>query len=117
MGAARMAGVARVVFASRDVWAGAASMAETVPYLRRQGPLVEGPVQELEEPLVVLQLLRWGSAATGAFLEAWLEAFPRAWELSEELRESGVIHDLAQRGASAGRAWDGLVGASQPPSE
>ena len=42
-GAARMADVGGLRYASREPWAGSAAMFETAPYLRRGNPVVVGP--------------------------------------------------------------------------
>lgn len=108
MGAARMAGVGRVVFAARDVWAGAASMAESVPYLARLGPTVEGPEPQLEEPLVAWLLAHDAPAyRSGPFVDAWRERFPWALAAGHRLSEEGALRAVAKQGAE--QTWDALV--------
>lgn len=100
MGAARMAGVGRVVFATRDPWAGAASMAESVPYLARVGPRVEGPEPALEAALAAWLVASGGwSLRSGAFVDAWRERHPRALAAGARLRESGALRAAAEQGA------------------
>lgn len=107
MGAARMAGVGRVVFAARDPWAGSAVMADTVPYLQRQGPTASGPVPDLEAPLVALQtavhVARGGAAQ--AFLLVWDRAFPLPVAAGRSLHDRGVVEALVEREATAAEAW------------
>ena len=111
MGAARMAGVGRVAYASRDPWAGCAGMAEAVPYLRRSGPTVEGPDPALEAPLVAWQtavhLATYGGEP--AFLETWREVVPEACAAGRRLLEDGVLDALARRGAEVGEVWAALL--------
>lgn len=107
MGAARMAGIGRVVFAARDVWAGAASMATSVPYLARMGPAVEGPEPALEEALVTWLLAHDSPAfRSGPFVEAWRQRFPRALEVGVRL---GKGRALQAAGQGVDRVWQLLV--------
>ncbi len=108
MGAARMAGVGRIVYAARDLWAGAASMAQSVPYLARLGPTVQGPEPGLEEPLVAWLLTNDSPAyRSGPFVEMWQERFPRALAAGHRLAESGALRAVAEQGAE--QVWDALV--------
>lgn len=113
MGAARMVGVGHVVYASRDPWAGCASMAQSTPYLVRQGPTAEGPVPELEAPLVALQtavhLRRHGGDP--AFLAVWDDVLPHGVQAGRALHRDGAVPALVERDASACEAWAVLVAA------
>lgn len=102
-----MAGVGRVVYASRDVWAGAACMAESVPYLQRMGPKVSGPMSSLEAPL-----LAWQAAVhldiyrhSPEFLDRWEESFPDAVNAGKRLHADGVLRKLALGGADMEAVW------------
>lgn len=107
MGAARMSGVGRVVFAARDPWAGCAIMADTVPYLQRQGPTATGPVPGLEGPLVALQTAVHVARGDGArpFLGVWDGVLPVAVAAGRALHRDGEVEALVERGATAAEAW------------
>lgn len=112
MGAARMAGVGHVAYASRDPWAGCAVMADTVPYLRRRGPTVSGPEVGLEAPLVAWQTavhVRDDRGGVPAFLEVWSEAMPGPCSAGLRLAEDGALEDLAARGAEVEEVWTVLA--------
>ena len=111
MGAARMVGVARVVFAARDPWAGCAAMAETVPYLVRAGPLAEGPVPAMEDALVALQTAVHLAvdASPHDFLSVWGEVLPGAVATGRALHGDGVIAALVERQARPSEVWETLV--------
>ena len=113
MGAARMAGVGRVVFAARDPWAGCASMAERLPYFAHAGPTAEGPTMALEAPLVALQAAAHVQRGYGEheFMVVWAEAFPAAMAAGRALERDGVVTALTQRGAAAWEAWEVIVAA------
>lgn len=115
MGAARMAGVGDVVFAARDVWAGAASMAESVPYIKRQGPTVDGPVATLEEPVVAWQVAAWHGRLSGndEFSTVFRTAFPRAFAAGAALGESRALRHLVREDAGIEALWDALLFALQ----
>lgn len=100
MGASRMSGVGHVVYASRDVWAGAAIMADSVPYIRELGPSVEGPLHGLEEPLTTWLLAAYGDPdrRTGAFIEKWRTDFPRAAAVGQRLNRSRALREVAEDG-------------------
>ena len=107
MGAARMTGMARVVFAARDPWAGCSSMADTVPYLRERGPTVAGPEAALERPLIAWQtavMLRW-YGEDEPFLRRWREVLPDAVAAGARLAADGALEALARGDASAAEAW------------
>ncbi|HZW27947.1 MAG TPA: deaminase [Trueperaceae bacterium] len=117
MGAARMAGVGRVVFATRDAWAGCAVMAEVVPYLKRSGPTVEGPVPALEPAFsawCVSVLLRRHDEPN-AFLATLEASLPNPFAAGRLLHESGELSALAELGATAEEAWATVVAALQEP--
>lgn len=111
MGAARMSGVERVVYAARDPWAGCASMAEDVPYLKRSGPIVEGPEPALEAPLVVWQVaFHLGHRPEGsAVLDSYEECLPGPCEAGRKLFDSGTLSALAESEASTSEAWAVLI--------
>ena len=111
MGAARMASIAHITYASRDPWAGCAAMADTVPYLARRGPTAEGPVAGLEDVLVAWQVARHAAwyGETPDYMPVWREAMPRGYHAGMELFEARTLEELARRGAGAEDAWK-LVG-------
>ena len=107
MGAARMTGMARVVFAARDPWAGCSVMAEAVPYLRERGPTVAGPEAALEEPLIAWQtaaMLHWHGEEE-PFLRRWREVLPDAVAAGVRLAQGGALEALARRGAGVVDVW------------
>lgn len=108
MGASRMVGIGKVVYASRDAWAGAALMADSVPYIRQMGPSVEGPISSLEEPLMTWLLAAHGDQQlrTGAFIDRWRDDFPRAAQVGLRLNTTGALRAVAAGGASA--VWAAL---------
>lgn len=108
MGASRMAGIGQVVYASRDAWAGAAMMADSVPYLSQMGPSVEGPISGLEEPLMTWLLAAHGNQRlrTGTFVDRWRGDYPRAAEIGLRLNTSGALRDVAAGGVRA--VWAAL---------
>ena len=108
MGAARMASIAHVRYASRDPWAGCAAMAESVPYLARRGPTAEGPVPGLEDVLVAWQVVRHADwyGETPDFMPVWREGLPRGYGAGMELFDAGTLQALADRRASAEDAWN-----------
>ena len=113
MGAARMVGVGHVVFASRDPWAGCASMAERVPYLVRSGPTAQGPVTGLEGPLIALQTAEHlgANAEAHAFLAVWEDVLPVAVAAGRALHRDGMIATLVARNARPSEVWETLVAA------
>lgn len=112
MGAARMSGVERVSYASRDPWAGCASMSEEVPYLQRSGPKAEGPQPLLEAPLVAWQaavhLISYPDSSH--FLDIWNDCLPEACAAGRKLFESGTLTALADDGATTAEVWEVLQG-------
>ena len=112
MGAARMMGMARVVFAARDPWAGCSAMADEVPYLRERGPTVHGPEAGLEDPLIVWQtaihLRTYGEDEF--FLRRWRETLPDAVAAGVRLAASGALEALGRRRAPTAAVWAALVG-------
>ena len=113
MGAARMVGMGRVLYASRDPWAGCAAMADGVPYLVRSGPTAAGPVAALEAPLVALQTavhLRL-HASEPVFLAVWEEVLPAAVAAGRALHRDGVVRALVEGGVRTSEVWATLVAA------
>lgn len=111
MGAARIAGIAQVRYASRDAWAGCAVMSEVVPYLARRGPAADGPEPALEEPLLAWQVaahLR-GATREPPFLPTWRAQHPRVCALGEALAAEDTLGDLARLGADLAEVWSLLT--------
>lgn len=111
MGAARMSGVGQVVYAARDPWASCASMAEDVPYLKRSGPTIIGPVPTLEAPLIAWQVAFHLShrPAGSRFLEAYAECLPGPCQTGKELAQRGTLRALAESRAPTSDAWAALL--------
>lgn len=109
MGASRMADIGKVVYASRDVWAGAAVMADRVPYLQKMGPTVEGPIENLEEPLMTWLLAAHGDQQlrTGSFIAEWAKDHPVAAEVGARLNASQWLRAVAQDGVRA--VWHAIA--------
>ncbi len=107
--ASRMAGLGRVVFASRDEWAGAAVMAERIPYLKEMGPSVEGPIADLELPHKTWLLAAHGNqqVRSGSFIDRWRERHPLAAEVGSRLNTSQALRDVAADGVEA--VWSVLA--------
>ena len=107
MGAARMASITHLVYASRDPWAGCASMAHDVPYLARRGPTAEGPVAGLEDVLVAWQIVRHASwyGETPGFMPIWQQEMPRGYAAGMALFQDGRLQRLADQHADASTAW------------
>jgi tRNA(adenine34) deaminase len=111
MGAARMSGIGRIVFAARDPWAGCASMAHDVPYLKRSGPTVNGPELTLEAPLIAWQVaFHLSHRPDGSpFLDTYKECLPEWCKAGKRLAERGTLSALAERKASSSDVWTALV--------
>jgi tRNA(adenine34) deaminase len=109
MGASRMAGIGKVIYASRDAWAGAAVMAESVPYIQKMGPTVEGPIGELEEPLMTWLLAAHGDqqVRTASFIDRWRELQPVAAEVGMRLQATKALVAMAQSGVQA--VWETII--------
>lgn len=105
VGAARMADVGRLRYASREPWAGSAAMFETVPYLRRGGLGVVGAEDpRLEAVLVALQLerfLRLKPEALAPLLGLYEEVMPKATRIARDAHGSGLLRAMSADGASA----------------
>lgn len=104
-GAARMADVGGLRYASREPWAGSAAMFETVPYLRRGNLGVVGPEDpRLEAILVAVQVerfLRLQPKVLLPFLTLYEQVMPGATRAAREVHESGLLREMSANGASA----------------
>jgi tRNA(Arg) A34 adenosine deaminase TadA len=104
VGAARMADVGGLRYASREPWAGSAAMFETVPYLRRANLGVLGPEdQRLEAILVVLlveRYLRLEPKVLPSFLKLYEEIMPQATRIARDAHASGLLGTMGADGAS-----------------
>lgn len=104
-GAARMADVGGIHYASREPWAGSAGMFETVPYLRRAGLDVAGPENpRLEAVLVALQVerfLRLKPRILPRFLRLYEEVMPAATRAGRHAHHSGSLRAMSADGAPA----------------
>ena len=105
VGAARMADIGELRYASREPWAGSAAMFETVPYLRRANlGLVEPENPRLEAVLATLlveRYLRLKPKALPPFLQLYEEIMPQATRAARKAHRSGLLHTLAADDASA----------------
>lgn len=109
MGASRMAGIGNVIYASRDAWAGAAVMAASVPYIQEMGPTVEGPMGDLEEPLMAWLLAAHGDqqVRTASFMDRWRELQPVAAAVGMHLQATQTLVAVAQGGVQA--VWEAII--------
>lgn len=104
-GAARMADVAGLRYASREPWAGSAAMFETVPYLQRGNIGVTGPEDaRLEAVLVALQVERFlhlKPKVLQPFLNLYEKTMPEATMLRKKIHRSGLLRTMSRDGAPA----------------
>lgn len=104
-GAARMADVAELHYASREPWAGSAAMFETVPYLRRGNlDVVEPGDAQLEAVLVALQVERFlclGPKVLEPFLNLYEKTMPEATMVGKDAHCSGLLRAMNRDGAPA----------------
>jgi hypothetical protein len=102
-----MSGVGRVTYAARDPWAGCASMADGVPYLKRSGPAVDGPLTALEAPLVAWQTaVHFARHPDGsAFLDVYRDCIPEGFAAGKSLFEQGTLSELVRSRAKAEEVW------------
>ena len=102
-GATRMTDVGEVRYASREFWAGSATMFETVPYLRRRNVRVLGPEdRRLEAVLVALQVerfLRLKPEILEGFLRLYREVMPEATRAGQRVYRSGLLRAMSEDGA------------------
>jgi tRNA(adenine34) deaminase len=105
VGAARMADVGELRYASREPWAGSTAMFETVPYLRRANLDLAGPeYPRLEAVLVAMLVERYLSLepkVLPAFLRLYEEILPQATRVARNVHGSGFLRTMAADGASA----------------
>ena len=100
VGAARMADVGGLRYASREPWAGSAAMFETVPYLRRANLGLAGPENErLEAVLVTLLVERYlmlEPKVLPSFVKRYEEVMPSATSVARDVHESGLLQTMKQ---------------------
>ena len=105
VGAARMADVGGLRYASREPWAGSAAMFGTVPYLRRANLGLVGPENEhLEAVLVVLLVERYLSLqpkVLPSFVKLYEEVMPSASRMARDVHRSGLLRAMDVDNASA----------------
>jgi tRNA(adenine34) deaminase len=105
VGAARMADVGGLKYASREPWAGSAAMFETVPYLRRANLGLVGPKNErLEAVLVVLLVERYLNMqpkVLPSFVKLYGEVMPSASRVARDVYTSGLLRTMDADNASA----------------
>jgi tRNA(adenine34) deaminase len=105
VGAVRMSGLGGLTYASRDAWAGSASLFDTVPFIRERDIRVASLAgSHLETCLIALQTdahLRVSRPRKDQlrFLEVWREVVPVGVAAGEQLFASGRLLALAQAGA------------------
>ena len=110
VGALRMCGVKRSVYASRDPWAGCSEMFETVPYLRSGGTEVASLAgSPLETVLVALQIdahlrVERSPESHARFLDVYRKVVPVGVAAGEQLVASDALLELARDGAEAQEA-------------
>jgi len=105
VGAARMADVGGLKYASREPWAGSAAMFETVPYLQRGNLALEGPQDpQLEAVLTTLLLerfLRLKPKVLPAFLNLYEDVMPNATRAAQNVHASRLLQTMNADGTSA----------------
>ena len=105
VGAARMADVGGLRYASREPWAGSADMFETVPYLRRANLGLVRPENSRLEAVLVVQLveryLRLEPKVLPSFLNLYEEVIPSATRAARNVHSSGLLRTMGADGASA----------------
>ena len=105
VGAARMADVGGLRYASREPWAGSAAMFETVPYLRYANLGLEGPKDpRLEAVLITLlveRFLHLEPKILPSFLKLYEEVMPQATRVAQSAHRSGLLRTMNANGASA----------------
>ncbi len=105
VGAARMADVGGLRYASREPWAGSAGMFETVPYLQRGNLGLEGPQNpQLEAVLISLlveRYLRLRPKVLPSFLKLYEEDMPEATRAAQNAHRSGLLRTMNADGTSA----------------
>lgn len=105
VGAARMADVGELRYASREPWAGSVAMFETVPYLRRANLGLVGPENpRLETVLAVLlvdRYLRLEPKVLPSFFDLYEEIMPSATRAAQNVHGSGLLQTMGADGASA----------------
>jgi tRNA(adenine34) deaminase len=105
VGAARMADVGGLRYASREPWAGSAAMFGTVPYLRRANLDLVGPENErLEAILVVLLVDRYlglKPKVLPSFVKLYEEIMPWASRMARDVHRSGLLRTMDADNASA----------------
>jgi len=98
VGAARMADVRGLSYASREPWAGSAAMFETVPYLRRANLGLMGPEdRQFEAVLVTLLVERYLSLqpkVLPSFLKLYEEVMPQATRAAHDVLASGLLQTM-----------------------
>ena len=105
VGAARMADVRGLSYASREPWAGSAAMFETVPYLRRANLGLMGPEdRQFEAVLVTLLVERYLSLqpkVLPSFLKLYEEVMPQATRAAHDVLASGLLQTMDAEDVSA----------------
>lgn len=105
VGAARIADVGGLRYASTEPWGGSAAMFETVPYLRRGKLGVVGPEDpRLEAVLVTLlveRFLRLEPEASPAFFRLYDGVMPTATRAARDALESGLLQAMSVDGVNA----------------
>ena len=105
VGAARVADVGGLRYASREPWAGSAAMFETVPYLQRGNLSLLGPEDpRLEAVLTVLLVERYlhlKPKVLPSFLNLYEQVMPEATSAARNFHGSGLLRTMNADGASA----------------
>ena len=105
VGAARMADVGELRYASREPWAGSAAMFETVPYLRRANLALVGPenprLEAVLTTLLVERYLRLKPKVLPDFLQLYEEKMPQPTRAARMVHSSGLLKSMAADGVPA----------------
>lgn len=105
-GAAVMTGVREIRFGARDLWAGAANLAQASPYIARKGMRLIGPEASVQTVSLVLMsefTLRHGLRRAAELAAAFRAEDAAAADLAERWLASGRLLQASRDGVPIGR--------------
>ena len=96
-GAIVMGSIRNVKFAARDGFAGAASLNDSLEYIKRKKINVEGPFDELEHIHIAIQTCYELENATNIrrLIDKWQEDCPLGVQIGEKLYNEGILKQFA----------------------